>query len=612
MKKRIWQIALGASLFACALVVDAFFGEWVGDFRMLLYLPAYIAVGCDVLLACCRSLIRLRFLDENFLMSVASAAALAIGEYSEAIAVMLFYRVGEAFEYAAVLRSRRYLSSLLSMRPDTVRAVTDTGYETVDAEDVEIGTRILVGAGERVPLDCKLLSDFGTVDTSALTGEALPRTLQKGDEVLSGTVCAEGSLLLETVRPLSESAISRILDAVENALERRSRAESFITRFARVYTPIVCASALLLFLIPALLGFPPKVWLYRALNFLVVSCPCALVISVPLSFFGGIGGAAMHGVLIKGGAEIEALARVNTAVFDKTGTLTEGKMRLTAILREDGDDEETLLRLAAHAEASSAHPYARALLAAYEKPLDATAVTGITEHAGEGVFATVTGRTVLLGNRRLFARYGVSVPSEKVSDASLLMAVDAVYAAAFVFEDRVRAEAKDALSDLKDCGIARTVLLSGDSEARATALASALGIGEARGALLPEMKLKALEGVMEGKDTCVMYVGDGINDAPVLARADVGVAMGGIGSDTAVELAGAVILSDDLSKLPETLLRAKRTVRIARENVVFALAVKLSVLLLSALGLTGLWLAIFADVGVSFLCILNALRTLKK
>ena len=611
MKKRIWQIVSGALLFVCALVLDAFFGAEMGALRVLLYLPAYMAVGYNVLLACVQSLWRRHFLDENFLMSLASAAALCIGEYSEAIAVMLFYRVGEAFEHFAVLRSRRYLSSLLSMRPDTVRAVTENGYEEVDAEDVALGTRIFVGAGERVPLDCRLLSDFGTVDTSALTGEALPRHLARGDEVLSGAVCAEGSLLLEVIRPLETSTVTRILDAVENALERRSKTESFISRFARVYTPIVCASALLLFLLPTLMGLPMQVWLYRALNFLVVSCPCALVISVPLSFFGGIGGSAMRGVLIKGGAEIEALARVDTAVFDKTGTLTEGQLYLTDTLIEEGYDKEALLALAAHAEASSSHPYARALVSAYGKVLDSSLVSEITEHAGEGVSATVMGKSVLIGNRRLFARYGVALPQREAEGAHLLMAVCGVYAAAYVFEDRVRGEAKDALSALRSLGVSRTVLLSGDAEERARELADALGIDACHGALLPETKLALLEEEMQAGRR-VLYVGDGINDAPVLARADVGVAMGGVGSDAAIELAGAVIVSDKLERLPETILRARRTVRIARENVLFALSVKLAVLVLSALGVTGLWLAVFADVGVAFLCILNSLRTLTK
>ena len=615
MKSRLVRIFIGAVLFVLALVADALWE--MGAYTVLLYLPSYAIVGYDVLWSAVRSLVRARMLDENFLMAVATLGAFAVRECSEAVAVMLFYRVGEAFEHAAVLRSRRYLSSLLSLRAETARVVCEGGIsETCDPEDVAIGAHILVGAGERVPLDGMVVEGESLLDTSALTGESVPRAVSRGDEVLAGCVCGNGTLVLRVVRPYEASAVARILQTVEDALEKKSRAEGLITRFARIYTPAVVVAAILLATVPLLAGGAWQDWLYRALSFLVVSCPCALIISVPLSFFGGIGGMARIGVLVKGGADIEALGRVSCAVFDKTGTLTEGRVRLLHCeVCEDSKDESTLLRLAAHAEISSQHPLAEALRTAYSAPLSADLVTEITEHAGCGVEARVEGWHVAIGNARLMARIGISVGEEgTVRDAlTLYMALNGHLAAVFSFADTVRKGAREALEGLSSCGVHSLVMLSGDTEAVSKGVAKELGIARVHASLLPEEKVTVLECVMrENARGGTMFVGDGINDAPVLARADVGVAMGGIGADAAIEVADIVIMTDDLSRLAEAITRARRTVRIARQNIVFALLVKFGVLALSALGFASLWLAVFADVGVAFLAILNALRTLHR
>lgn len=571
------------------------------------FIAALALVGWPIARDALRGLLRRDFLDEKFLMCIASIGAMCIGEYVEAVAVMLFYSVGEYFQERAVRKARGSIRSLMEICPDTATVLTESGEEEMDAEDVAVGAKLLLRAGDRVPLDAKILSGSADVDTSALTGESRLRAVTVSDEVDSGTVIVSGFLTAEALRPAEESAAARILSLVETASENKSKEESFITKFARWYTPLVVISALLLAFLPPLFRLATLAeCVHRALLFLVVSCPCALVISVPMAFFGGIGGAASRGVLFKGGNVFSPLAKATHFVFDKTGTLTTGEFSIARILAHHGTEEE-LLSLAAAAEYGSNHPVARAIVSAVKNLPKATEVR---EMAGKGVVATVDGKSVLVGNVRLMAECGISDPCISENGA-ILVACDGVFLGEIQLADTVKAEAASALSALRTLGVKHLSMLTGDSEAAAKTVADALGLDDFSASLRPDDKYASLETLLSNPKNCVAYVGDGINDSPSLARADVGIAMGRGGTDSAIEASDVVIMSDVLTRLPDAVRIAKKTVRIAKQNIIFALAVKLSVLVLGALGLVGMWWGVFADVGVAVIAILNSMRTLK-
>ena len=561
-------------------------------------------------------------LDEDFLMGVATVGALAIGflpgaqtQFPEAVFVMLFFQLGELFEGIAEGRSRRSISALMDIRPDSANLETPDGLRTVSPEDVAIGSIIVVKPGEKVPLDGVVIEGTSFLDTKALTGESVPRGVSEGETIVSGCINLNGALRVRTTKLSGESTASRILELVENAAGSKSRSESFITRFARVYTPIVVGAAILLAVIPPLFfGGAFATWLYRALTFLIVSCPCALVISVPLSFFGGIGSASRKGILVKGSNWLEQLSRLQTVVFDKTGTLTEGVFEVTAV-HPDMVGEKELLHLAAHVESLSTHPIAEALRRAYDGGDDDCEVSDIKEIAGKGVSAVVNGKTICAGNMKLMDDLKIEVHScDKCghSGSVVHVAIDGIYAGHIVISDRVKPQAAEAIAELKEAGVGTTAMLTGDSARVADEVASKLGLDYAKADLLPDGKLSELEKLLASKPegSSLAFVGDGINDAPVLARADIGIAMGALGSDAAIEAADVVLMDDDPRKISLAKRIARKTVRIARENIWFAIAVKLAVLVLAALGLAPMWLAVFADVGVTVLAVLNAMRTL--
>ena len=581
--------------------------------RLALYVAPYLVIGWDILKKAWVNLIHGQAFDECFLMAVATIAAFAIGEYPEATAVMLFYQVGELFQSVAVGRARASISDMMSIAPEYANLETEDGVAEVDPEDVTVGSVIVVKAGERVPLDGVVLTGESFLDTSALTGEAVPRRAGEGDEIFSGCVNGEGALRVRVTKAYEESTVARILDLVENASEKKARLEQFITRFARVYTPAVTVSAALLALLPPLILHQPfGGWVHRACVFLIVSCPCALVISVPLGFFGGIGAASRLGVLVKGGNYLEALAECDTMVFDKTGTLTRGEFRVTKALPADGVSESELLRAAARAEAASNHPIARSILAAYGDAPDLSRVTDASETAGHGVRARFDGAELLAGNDKLLALHGVAFTPCGEAGTVIHVARDGAYLGCLVIADSPKEGAAEALRALKAAGVKRTVMLSGDREAAARAVGDALGVDEVHAELLPADKVARLEEILEresgqGK---VAFAGDGVNDAPALMRADVGVAMGSLGSDAAIEAADIVLMDDDLGKLAATVRIGRKTMRIVRENVTFALAVKFLILILGALGLATMWLAVFGDVGVTVLAVVNSMRCL--
>ena len=608
MKKQGIRILLCAGLFAAGLAAQGA-SAWVS---LALFAAAYLVIGCDVLYKAVRGVLGGELINENFLMAIATVGAFAIGKYAEGVEVMLFYQIGEMFQHYAVGKSRRSIASLMDIRPDTATVRRDGELREVDAEEVAVGETLVIRPGERVPLDAVVVEGESMLDTAALTGESVPRAAAAGDTLLSGCINLTGLLTARAVKPAEESTASRILELVENASARKSRSERFITRFARVYTPLVVGLAVLLAVLPPLVtGQAFSVWLYRALSFLVVSCPCALVISVPLSFFGGIGGASRQGILVKGGNDLEALAQTDTVVFDKTGTLTHGVFAVQ-VVHGAGMDEETLMELAVCAESVSNHPISQSLLRAWGKRVEPERVREAREIRGGGVEAVVDGRRVLAGNARWLRENGVHFEPDGCEGTLVHVAVDGRYAGHIVIADRIKEDAGAAIQALRRAGVRRLVMLTGDKREVAERTARALGLDDVRAELLPDGKVAELERLMAGPGRGKLaFVGDGINDAPVLARADVGVAMGGLGSDAAIEAADVVLMTDEPSKLADAIGIARRTLRIAHENIVFALAVKLLVLALSALGLAGMQAAVFADVGVTVLAILNALRALR-
>ena len=579
----------------------------------VLYLIPYGIIGWDVLWRAIRNIKNGQVFDENFLMSVATVGAFGCGEYPEAVAVMLFYQVGELFQSVAVDRSRKSISALMDIRPDYANMERNGELVQVDPEEVSVGDVIVVKAGERVPLDGTVLEGTSSLDTAALTGESLPRDVQAGDEVVSGCVNLTGVLHVKVNKPFGESTVAKILDLVENSSSKKAKAENFITKFARYYTPAVVFAALALAALPPLLGMGPwLMWVQRALNFLVVSCPCALVISIPLSFFGGIGGASKQGILVKGGNYLEALAQAGIVVFDKTGTLTKGTFEVTAVHPQQVSEGE-LLELAALAERFSDHPISRSIQAACQSAPDPNRVTDAKEIAGHGVRAVVDGKTVLAGNQKLMDQFHIPFEDACHHVGTIIhVAVDGVYMGHIVISDQVKEGAKETLRDLKAAGMRKTVMLTGDSQAVGQAVARQLGLDEVHAELLPGDKVDQVERLLQSKGPKeqLVFVGDGINDAPVLSRADIGVAMGAMGSDAAIEAADIVLMDDDLKKLPVAVRIARKTLRIVRENIVFALAVKFLVLILSAVGVANMWWAVFADVGVSVIAILNSMRML--
>lgn len=607
-KKTLYRILLAFVLFVVSLLLPV-----EGPLRLAVFLVPYAAAGWDVLWKAVRNILNGQVFDENFLMCTATVGALIIGEYPEAVAVMLFYQVGELFQNVAVSRSRQSISALMDIRPDYANIEKDGQLLRVDPEEVAVGDVIVIKAGERVPLDGTVLEGTSALDTAALTGESLPRDVAVGDEVISGCVNLSGLLHVKVVKPFGQSTVARILDLVENSSEKKAQAEHFITKFARYYTPIVVFAALALAVIPSLATGQWGVWVPRALNFLVVSCPCALVISIPLSFFGGIGGASKQGILVKGSNYLEALAQAGVVVFDKTGTLTQGRFSVTGV-HPEGMDEGELLELAALAEQFSTHPISRSIVAAWGGVPDQERVREVEEAAGHGVRATIDGRIVLAGNRKLMDREGIPVNAGHDHSGTVIhVAVDGRYAGCLVIADQPKQTSAQALRELKEAGIRQTVMLTGDAQGAAQAVAGALGLDQFYAQLLPADKVERVEALLaeKGPREKLVFVGDGINDAPVLSRADIGVAMGALGSDAAIEAADIVLMDDDLLKLPAAVRIARKTLSIVRQNVVFALGVKLLVLILSAIGRANMWAAVFADVGVSVLAILNASRMLR-
>lgn len=604
-KKDLVRILISTALFLLGLLLPYDIP------KLVLFLLAYLVVGYDVLKEAGEGIIHGQVFDENFLMSIATIGAVAVGEYPEAVAVMLLYQIGELFQRYAVGKSRASISSLMDIRPETADVERSGEVVTVDPEEVGIGEIFVVKPGERIPLDGVIVEGASSLNTAALTGESLPRDVSAGDEVISGCINQIGLLRVRATKIYTDSTVAKILDLVENASDKKAHVESFITRFARVYTPAVCLAALLLFLVPSLFfGGEWAQWGMRALSFLVVSCPCALVISVPLSFFGGIGGASKCGVLVKGSNYLEALAKADTVVFDKTGTLTRGSFHVT-VIHPDRISEEELLRIAATVESASDHPISRSICAGYRGPL-LEGVSNVQEIAGHGVTALLDGQTVCVGNQKLMESHQIEVPDCPHTGTVVHVARGNDYLGHIVIADEIKEGAVEAIAALKREGVRKTVMLTGDSTAVAQEVAAQLGIDEVHAQLLPAQKVEQVERLLSQKPAggTLAFVGDGINDAPVLTRADVGVAMGALGSDAAVEAADVVLMDDDPRKLSLAVRISRRTLAIARQNIVFALAVKLLVLILVAIGVANMWWAVFADVGVSVLAILNAMRAL--
>ena len=609
---------------AAILMVALAFAPVDGAARFVAYTVPYLLVGYDILWKALKGIKNRQVFDENFLMAVATVGAIVLavysgsGDYTEAVAVMLFYQIGELFQSYAVGKSRRNISELMDIRPDYANIERNGQLEQVDPDEVEIGSVIVVQPGEKVPIDGIVTEGMSNLNTSALTGESLPRDVAPGDEIISGCINMTGVLRIRTTKDFGESTVSKILDLVENASSRKSKSEDFISKFARVYTPAVCISALVLAVAPpvvrmAAMGLAPEwgTWIYRALTFLVISCPCALVISIPLSFFAGIGGASKEGVLVKGSNYLETLSQTNIVVFDKTGTLTQGVFEVNGI-HHSGMDEAELIELAALAESASSHPISKSLQKAYGKPIDRSRATDIQEISGHGVIAMVDGRQVAAGNDKLMAKLGVKAIPCHQAGTIIHMAVDGVYAGHIVISDVVKPTSRRAIAALKDAGVRKTVMLTGDAKAVAAQVASFLGIDEVFSQLLPADKVTKVEELLsrKGKKEKLAFVGDGINDAPVLRRADIGIAMGAMGSDAAIEAADVVLMDDDPLKIAKAIRISRKCLGIVYQNIVFAIGVKLLCLALGAVGLANMWLAIFADVGVMILAVLNAIRAL--
>ena len=609
-------------LIAAALLILVKLLPLTGWVRGLCCLAPYFIIGYDVLRKAALGIINGQVFDENFLMALATVGAYATGEFDEAVFVMLFYQTGELFQDYAVGKSRTSIAALMDIRPDTANLETENGLETVDPEDVAVGSVIVVKPGERVPLDGTVLEGSSTLDTAALTGESLPRSIRVGDDIISGCVNLTGLLRVTVTKPCEESTVFKILELVENSSEKKAVSEQFITRFAKYYTPCVVYAALALFLIPTVLlavlptlpGFLAGTvwtdWLHRALTFLVISCPCALVISVPLSFFGGIGGASKCGILVKGGNYLEALAKADTVVFDKTGTLTKGTFAVSAVHPEAGFEADQVLEYAALAEQYSTHPIAVSLREACKSGMDRSRVSNVEEIAGHGIMAEVDGKRVGVGNSRLMERQSVNWLPCELPGTIVHVTIDGFYAGHIVIADQPKPDAKEAIARLKAMGVKKTVMLTGDTKEVAHTVADALGLDEYHAELLPADKVARVEELLKQETGKLAFVGDGINDAPVLTRADIGIAMGGLGSDAAIEAADIVLMDDQPTKIAAAIRIARKTVRIVRENIVFALTVKAIVLVMGALGKAPMWLAVFADVGVAFLAILNAMRCL--
>ena len=618
-KKSLQQILIALALVILLKLLLGVLPALPTPVELLLYLIPYLVVGKDVLRKAIKGVKNRQPFDECFLMAVATVGAFALGDYVEGCAVILFYQIGELFQSVAVGKSRQSISSLMDIRPDYANVEDEDGkLEQVDPDDVEVGTVIVVQPGERVPIDGVIVEGTSALNTAALTGESLPRDVQTGDEVISGCVNMTGLLKVRTTKEFGESTVSKILDLVENSSMKKARAENFITRFARVYTPAVCYGALALAFLPPivllLMGQPARFgdWIYRALTFLVISCPCALVISIPLSFFGGIGGASACGILVKGSTYLEELARTGIVVFDKTGTLTQGTFKVTGVHPADGITDEQLVEAAALAESWSKHPISLSIKAAYGKEIDSARVTDVEELGGHGVTAKVDGKPVAAGNARLMERLGLSAPAVSETGTVVHVAIDGRYAGCLLIADVVKPHSAEAIRALKAAGVRKTVMLTGDAEPVAKAVSAQLGLDEYHAGLLPGDKVDQIETLIAAKKSKenLAFVGDGINDAPVLSCADVGIAMGALGSDAAIEAADVVLMDDDPAKIALAMRIARRTLRIVYENIVFALAVKFACLLLGAIGMASMWTAIFADVGVMVIAVLNATRAL--
>ena len=613
-KKMLIRILCSFVLLVAAAIVEKLLPDALPQWGWLLvFLAPYLLIGYDVLKEAVESIFHGQMLDEHFLMMVATVGALCVGELEEAVAVMLFYQVGELFQSYAVGKSRKSISALMDIRPDYANIERDGKLEQVDPEEIQVGDIIVVKAGEKVPLDGVVMEGKTTLNTAALTGESLPRDAAEGDEIISGCVNISGLIRVRVTKPFSESTVSRILELVENASNKKTRTERFITRFARIYTPAVVGAAVLLAIVPPLvLHGNWSDWIYRALTFLVVSCPCALVISVPLSFFGGIGGASAKGILVKGSNYIEALAHCETVVFDKTGTLTEGSFQVTAV-HPDAVDEKELLRLAAAAESYSDHPISLSLKAACHDSIDSKLVTNVHEIAGKGVQAEFEGHTLSVGNGKLMESLGIEEHKCHKVGTIVHVAMDGKYLGHIVISDVIKPDAAKAIANLKACGVQRTVMLTGDRREVAQNVAQQLKLDDVKAELMPQGKVEAVEELLKAKNpkSTLAFVGDGINDAPVLSRADIGIAMGALGSDAAIEAADVVLMDDQPSKIAEAIRISRKTMGIAMQNIVFALAVKAVVLAVTAFGAGNMWWAVFADVGVSVIAILNAMRALR-
>ena len=613
-KKVLYRIIIAAVLLAAFMLAPI----EEKRIRFVLFLIPYAVIGYDILRKAVLGIVHGEVFDENFLMAVATIGAICLGDYAEGVAVMLFYQIGELFQSYAVGKSRKNISALMDIRPDYANIEKDGELEQVDPDEVEVGTVIVVQPGEKVPIDGVIEEGSSTLNTSALTGESVPREAAAGEEVISGCINLTGLLKIRTTKEFGESTVSKILDLVENSSSKKSRSENFISKFARYYTPAVCYSALALAILPPLvrmlaMGLAPEWgdWVYRALTFLVISCPCALVISIPLSFFAGIGGASNQGVLVKGSNYLETLSQTKTVVFDKTGTMTKGVFEVSGIHHNEMEDAK-LLEYAAYAECSSSHPISKSLQKAYGKPIDRSRVTDIEEISGNGVIAKVDGVSVAAGNAKLMNRLGIAYKECHHVGTVVHMAVDGKYAGHILISDIIKPHAKEAIENLKKAGITRTVMLTGDGKKVAESVAADLGIGEVHSELLPADKVSRVEELLANKSEKekLAFVGDGINDAPVLSRADIGIAMGALGSDAAIEAADVVLMDDDPLKIGKAIRIAKKCMRIVYENIYFAIGVKLICLILGALGIANMWIAIFADVGVMVLAVLNAIRTL--
>ena len=609
MTKRLWRIIIGAAVLATAVLLSLN-NEWL---QIALFIISYIIVGGDVVKRAVKNIFKGQVFDENFLMSIATIGAFFIGEYPEGVAVMLFYQVGELFQSYAVGKSRKSIASLMDIRPDYANVKKGDELVKVDPDEVQIGDIIVIKAGEKIPLDGKVIEGSSMIDTSALTGESVPREVEVGSDILSGCININGVITAEVTKEFGESTVSKILDLVENASSKKSNSEQFITKFARYYTPVVVIIAVFLAIIPPLVidGATFSDWIYRALAFLVVSCPCALVISIPLSFFGGIGGASKKGVLVKGSNYLEALAETEIVVFDKTGTLTKGVFNVQEI-HPEGVSKEELLELTAHAESYSNHPISLSLKRAYSKEIDNGRISDVEEISGHGVIATIDGKKVMVGNIKLMKMMDIPYFKGELIGTVVHVAVNNKYIGYIVIADEVKEDSAQAIKELKAANIKQTVMLTGDNKSIGSKVAKELGLDKVYAELLPADKVEKLEELFsqKSKKGKLAFVGDGINDAPVLARADIGIAMGGLGSDAAIEASDVVIMTDEPSKIATTMKISKKTLKIAHQNIVFAIGIKIIVLILSAFGITTMWAAIFADVGVTIIAVLNAFRAL--